>query len=157
MTLRLNKIRKNPGTFNKRKRVGRGIGSGMGKTSCRGGKGQKARSGVSLNGFEGGQNPVYLRLPKRGFNPHAPSKKYELTFRKISDLLQKGTIRDSDLIDLDYLRKLKICSSSIDSLVLIKKGELPGGLKIKLTVKKATKGALEYLESKGGVCTLVKD
>ena len=80
MSFTLNEIRDNPGARTKAKLLGRGIGSGLGKTSGKGGKGQTARSGVSLNGFEGGQNPIYRRLPKRGFKNIHATKKYELDF-----------------------------------------------------------------------------
>src|SRR4051812_8094411 len=103
MGIKLNQIKDNPGARTKKKLLGRGIGSGLGKTSGRGGKGQTARSGVALNGFEGGQNPIYRRLPKRGFvNIHAQSM-FELTFSCLNALIKAKKIDPSKPVDRDVL------------------------------------------------------
>ena len=95
----------NKGARKTKKRLGRGIGSGKGKTSGRGGKGQTARSGVSINGFEGGQNPIYRRLPKRGFvNIHAEPA-FEITFSKLNSSIHSGKIKIENLIDRESLIK----------------------------------------------------
>jgi len=101
---RLNELRDNPGARSESKTLGRGIGTGLGKTSGRGHKGQKARSGTPLNGFEGGQNPIYRRLPKRGFNSKAP-RTFLLTFRRVDQLLKQGLdVGDDKVINLALLK-----------------------------------------------------
>src|SRR4051812_27831732 len=100
MTLRLNEIRDNKGARHAPKCIGRGIGSGKGKTSGRGGKGQTARSGVSLNGFEGGQNPIYRRMPKRGFTNIHRVPLYELNFETLNRLVIAGKVDAKQPVDL---------------------------------------------------------
>ena len=108
----------------KRIRVGRGIGSGKGKTSGRGVKGQKSRSGVAIKSFEGGQMPLYRRLPKRGFNPLRKIKVAKLNLGQIQILLDKKKINSKDKINLDLLKKLKIVSKKHNKIKVLGSGEL---------------------------------
>ena len=105
-------------------RVGRGIGSGKGKTSGRGVKGQKSRSGVAIKSFEGGQMPLYRRLPKRGFNPLKKTKVAKLNLGQIQILLDKKKINSKDKINLDLLKKLKIVSKKHNKIKVLGSGEL---------------------------------
>ena len=149
MTIKLNEIKDNPGARTKKKLLGRGIGSGKGKTSGRGGKGQTARSGVALNGFEGGQNPIYRRLPKRGFvNIHAQTY-YELTFDKINTLIKNKKIDPSKPIDRDVLISSRAMKKWFDGISLIATGKLDQ--KITLEITRASKPAREVVEKLGGV------
>ena len=110
---------------NKKKiRVGRGIGSGKGKTSGRGHKGQKSRRGVAIKSFEGGQMPLYRRLPKRGFNPLKKTKVAKLNLGQIQILLDKKKINSKDKINLDLLKKLKIVSKKHNKIKVLGSGEL---------------------------------
>lgn len=148
MTFNLVNIKDNKGARKTRKVVGRGLGSGLGKTSGRGGKGQTARSGVSINGFEGGQTPIYRRLPKRGFvNIHA-TKLFELDFNKIDTLVKKGLINPADQIDLMILNKVGLVPNYYEGISLINNGKPQKGLKIAVT--RATKSAKESLEKASG-------
>lgn len=148
MTIKLNEIRDNDGARCEKKRLGRGIGSGLGKTSGRGGKGQTARSGVAINGFEGGQNPIYRRLPKRGFrNIHAQDL-YELTFAKINTAADAGLIKAGDTIDRDILIKIGFMKKWYDGISLVATGELKH--KFALEVTRATKSAQSQVEKLGG-------
>ena len=121
MTFTLNNIRDNKGARTKAKLLGRGIASGLGKTSGKGGKGQTARSGVSLNGFEGGQNPIYRRLPKRGFNNIHATKKYELIESLAHDILEM--ICSQDLISFARVEidKTKIYEDIYSCAVILEK------------------------------------
>lgn len=148
MSLRLNEIRDNQGARREKKRLGRGIGSGLGKTSGRGGKGQTARSGVAINGFEGGQTPIYRRLPKRGFkNIHAQSL-YELTFEKINVAIEANLIKVDETVDRDVLVKIGFMKKWYDGISLIATGELK--YKLALEVTRATKTALQQVGKLGG-------
>jgi large subunit ribosomal protein L15 len=148
---KLNTIKDNPGAREKKKLIGRGIGSGKGKTSGRGGKGQTARSGVAINGFEGGQNPIYRRLPKRGFKSHLKVPTFEMDFYAVQRYLDKGIIKEGDKIDRNFLIEKRIIAKSIESVVLLANGELTKKLNFALT--KATKKAKEIVESAGGTIT----
>lgn len=142
----LNKISDNLGARKKSKALGRGIGSGKGKTSARGGKGQTARSGVALNGFEGGQMPLYRRLPKRGFvNPF--SKKYEvINFDVIQELIDLKVIDPSD-VSHESLRAAGFFKGHAAKLKVLGQGELKQ--KIKLKSHAISKSALAILEKSG--------
>ncbi|MBA4249907.1 MAG: 50S ribosomal protein L15 [Candidatus Pelagibacter sp.] len=140
----LNTISDNPGAHVKRKVVGRGIGSGLGKTSGRGGKGQTARSGVAINGFEGGQTPLYRRLPKRGFTNIHALKVAEIDFVRLNSLVSKNIIKSGSDVDLFSLKQLNIVSKSAELLVLLNNGKPE--CKVNLTVSKASKGALAAVE-----------
>ena len=148
MTIKLNQIRDNLGARTKKKLLGRGIGSGLGKTSGRGGKGQTARSGVALNGFEGGQNPIYRRLPKRGFvNIHA-QKMFELTFDKINKLVKANKIDPSKPIDREVLISSRAMKKWYDGISLISTGKLDQ--KVNLEITRASASAKEAVERMGG-------
>ena len=118
MEMKLNNISDNKGARTKRKLLGRGIGSGLGKTSGRGGKGQSARSGYSINGFEGGQNPIYRRLPKRGFNNIHATKKYELDFDKVNLLIDNGLLKAGEKLDRELLVKVYMYQTYIQLMQL---------------------------------------
>jgi len=153
MGIKLNQIKDNAGARTKKKLLGRGIGSGLGKTSGRGGKGQTARSGVALNGFEGGQNPIYRRLPKRGFvNIHAQSL-FELTFDKINTLVKNKKIEPSQPIDREVLVACRVMKKWYQGISLIATGKLEN--KVNLEVTRASASAKETVEKLGGSVKLV--
>ena len=108
----------------KKMRVGRGVGSGKGKTSGRGVKGQKSRSGVAIKGFEGGQMPLFRRLPKRGFNTISKNKVAIFNLSKLQLLLDKKIITPSEKIDLNYLKKINLLNNSFNRLKILGDGEL---------------------------------
>ena len=108
----------------KKIRVGRGIGSGKGKTSGRGHKGQKSRSGVAIKSFEGGQMPLYRRLPKRGFNPIKKNKIGKINLGKIQYFVEQKSINNSDNINLEFLKKLKVINKNFDKLKILGFGEI---------------------------------
>lgn len=148
MTLKLNEIKDNLGARREKKRLGRGIGSGLGKTSGRGGKGQTARSGVAINGFEGGQNPIYRRLPKRGFNNIHAQTVYELTMEKLSEYIQSNKIDPTKVIDRELLLNLNLMKKWHDTISLI--GNAPLNHKVQLEITRATKSAQAIIEKAGG-------
>jgi len=148
MGIKLNQIKDNPGARTRKKLLGRGIGSGRGKTSGRGGKGQTARSGVALNGFEGGQNPIYRRLPKRGFvNIHAQPL-FELTFDKINALIKVKKIDPAKPINRDILVSAKAMKNWHQGISLIATGRLEQ--KITFEITRASSSAKEAVEKLGG-------
>ena len=141
--------------INKKKiRVGRGIGSGKGKTSGRGVKGQKSRSGVAIKSFEGGQMPLYRRLPKRGFNPIGKKNIAILNLDKIQSYLDKKNIKSSDLINSELLKKLRLINKNSNKLKILGSGDI----KVKLNIEAdlASKSAIEKLEKIGGSINLKK-
>ena len=150
--MKLNELRDNPGATKKRKRVGRGPGSGMGKTAGRGIKGQKSRSGVALNGYEGGQMPLYQRLPKRGFNK--PNRKafavvnLGLIQKFIDDkkIDAKGEITEDVLVESGLVRRKK------DGIRVLAKGDFSA--KAKISVTGASKSAIAAVEKAGGSLTV---
>jgi large subunit ribosomal protein L15 len=107
-------------------RVGRGIGSGKGKTSGRGVKGQKSRSGVAIKAFEGGQMPLYRRLPKRGFNPISRTNIAIMNLEKIQSFINEKTINPSDTINMELLKKLKLINKNSQKLKILGTGEIKG-------------------------------
>src|ERR1700760_2516044 len=127
---RLNELRDNPGANKPRVRVGRGIGSGVRKTSGRGGKGQKGRSGVAVNGFEGGQMPLHMRMPKRGFNSLNRKDFAEVNLWRIEQAIAAGKLDAKAAIDADVLVKAGVIRRVKDGVKLLGKGEL----KTKLTI-----------------------
>ena len=135
------------------KRRGRGSGSGLGKTAGRGVKGQKSRSGVSINGFEGGQMPIYRRLPKRGFKNHFKIKIQSISFTMINNIIEKYSL-DPSVIKEDELFNKKIFKRSKGSLKLLNIGE-PNKL-TNLEISYASKKAVEVLEKLGGKIKLTK-
>lgn len=151
MSLKLNTIRDRKGAMTVRKVLGRGIGSGLGKTSGRGGKGQTARSGVSLNGFEGGQMPIYRRVPQRGFKSRFV-KLYELHFRKIESLVKRGVLKEGQTVDVNFLIEQKIVSKGCPGISLISTGEAPA--KFNFVVTRVSKKAKELVEKAGGTVAI---
>jgi large subunit ribosomal protein L15 len=135
-------------------RVGRGIGSGKGKTCGRGVKGQKSRSGVAIKSFEGGQMPLYRRLPKRGFNPIVSGLIAILNLEKIQFYIDAKTIKTSDVINSDLLKKLKLINKNSTKLKILGNGNIKD--KINIEANFASKSALEKLEKIGGSIQLKK-
>jgi|TARA_B100002051_G_scaffold139549_1_gene132540 large subunit ribosomal protein L15 len=135
-------------------RVGRGIGSGKGKTSGRGVKGQKSRSGVSIKSFEGGQMPLYRRLPKRGFNPVSRNTIAILNLEKIQSYINKKTINSNDVINADLLKKLKIINKNSTKLKILGSGEIKD--KVNIEANLASKSAIDKLEKIGGSIQIKK-
>ena len=141
--------------INKKKiRVGRGIGSGKGKTSGRGVKGQKSRSGVAIKSFEGGQMPLYRRLPKRGFNPISTKQVATLNLDKIQSFIDKKKINLNDTLNSDLLKKLKIINKNSTKLKILGTGEIKS--KVNIQANLASKSAVEKLEKIGGSIQLKK-
>jgi len=141
-------IKDNKGARQKKKLLGRGIGSGKGKTCGRGGKGQTARSGVAINGFEGGQTPIYRRLPKRGFVNIHREEMYELTFQKINTVVKRHALKADQVIDRELLVKLGYMKPYLNKISLVSTGEAT--TKNPLSVARATKSAQEKA-SKAGI------
>ena len=135
-------------------RVGRGIGSGKGKTCGRGVKGQKSRSGVAIKSFEGGQMPLYRRLPKRGFNPISNDQIAILNLEKIQKFIDKKTINTKDILNSDLLKKLKIINKNSSKLKILGSGEIKN--KINIEANLASKSAIVKLEKIGGSIELKK-
>ena len=138
----------------KKIRVGRGIGSGKGKTSGRGVKGQKSRSGVAIKSFEGGQMPLYRRLPKRGFNPITKFKIAKINLEKIQTFIDQKTINSKDTINFDLLKKLKIINKNSEKLKILGTGEIKE--KINIEVDLISKSAKTKLEKAGGTILIKK-
>ena len=145
----------NRSKINKSKiRVGRGIGSGKGKTSGRGVKGQKSRSGVAIKSFEGGQMPLYRRLPKRGFNPIKREKITILNLDKIQSYLDKKSLKSSEIINSNLLKKLNLIDKNSNKLKILGSGVLKE--KINIEADLASKSAIDKLEKIGGSIQLKK-
>ena len=141
--------------INKKKiRVGRGIGSGKGKTSGRGVKGQKSRSGVSIKSFEGGQMPLYRRLPKRGFNPIKKNNIAILNLDKIQTFIDKKSIKTSEILNSNLLKKLKLINKRSSKLKILGSGEIKD--KINIEADLASKSAVVKLEKIGGSIQIKK-
>ena len=135
--------------INKKKiRVGRGIGSGRGKTSTRGHKGQKSRSGVAIKSFEGGQMPLYRRLPKRGFNSITKNEIAILNLEKIQSFIDNKYIKPSDMLNSELLKKLKLINKNSKKLKILGTGEIKE--KINIEADLVSKSALKKLEKIGG-------
>ena len=150
--MKLNEIRDNPGSSKDRIRVGRGIGSGKGKTSGKGVKGQKAREGVSLNGFEGGQLPIYRRLPKRGFTNIFRKEFAPINVGTLDRAIADGKLNASDPITEDTLRAAGLISGRrIDGVRLLARGEITHAVRI--TVAGASATAIEAVRKAGGEVT----
>ena len=135
-------------------RVGRGIGSGKGKTSGRGVKGQKSRSGVAIKSFDGGQMPLYRRLPKRGFNPVSKDNIAILNLDKIQSYIDKKNIKTSDILNSDLLKKLSLINKNSVKLKILGSGVIKD--KINIEADLASKSAVEKLEKIGGSIQLKK-
>ena len=130
----------------KKTRVGRGIGSGKGKTSGRGVKGQKSRSGVAIKSFEGGQMPLFRRLPKRGFNPISNSKIATLNLDKLQVLVEKNIVKTENTINLDFLIKNKLIKKTFNKLKILGNGDLKTKLNIEADfISKSAKSKLDKI------------
>jgi large subunit ribosomal protein L15 len=151
---KLNELAPAPGSTKNRMRVGRGPGSGKGKTAGRGVKGQKARSGVSIAGFEGGQMPLHMRMPKRGFNNPFAKEFAEVNLWRIEQAIAVGKLDAGQLIDADVLVKAGLVRRALDGVKLLGKGELKS--KINLTVYSASATARAAVEAAGGTLTTTK-
>jgi large subunit ribosomal protein L15 len=146
--MKLNELRDVDGATHSRKRVGRGIGSGKGKTSGRGVKGQSSRSGVAINGFEGGQMPIYRRLPKRGFkNPFAKSFN-EISVGKVQEAIDSGRLDGKKAVTIEALVEAGLIRRARDGVRLLGSGEIKS--KVSFDVAGASKSAIEKVEKAGG-------
>jgi len=153
--MKLNELRDNPGARLKSKRLGRGIGSGKGKTSGKGVKGQKAREGVALNGFEGGQLPIYRRLPKRGFKNIFRKEYAPVNLGALAKAIEAGRIDASQPIDEDALRKAGLVrGGKVAGVRLLATGEI--GRAITVTVSGASAAAVAAVQAAGGSVTTTK-
>ena len=150
--MKLTEIRDNPGARKGRVRVGRGIGSGKGKTAARGQKGQKARSGVAIKGFEGGQMPLHMRMPKRGFNNIFARDYAEVNTGMVQKFIDAGKLDAKKDIDEAALRAVGLVRGGKDGVRLLGKGEITA--KVKLVVTGASRGAIEAVEKAGGSVTV---
>ena len=139
---------------NKKIRPGRGIGSGKGKTSGRGHKGQKARSGVAIKSFEGGQMPLYRRLPKRGFNSIKKNNIAILNLQQLQKYISKGKLNSRNLINLSELKKNKILKDKIEKIKLLGNGDIKD--QINIEVDFISKSAKEKIEKSGSSIKLIK-
>jgi large subunit ribosomal protein L15 len=154
MTMKLNDLRDNPGARKKRMCVGRGIGSGKGKTCGRGVKGQKARSGkTGIRQFEGGQMPLHRRLPKRGFNNIFAKDYCEINLGRLQSAIEAGTVDGKKAIDYATLLEAGVVCKAVDGVRLLGKGEIKA--KIELTVAGASKSAVAAIEKAGGKVTII--
>ena len=152
--MRLNELRDNPNARKSRTRVGRGIGSGKGKTAGRGHKGQKSRSGVAIKGFEGGQMPIHMRLQKRGFNNFTRKDFAELTLGNLQNAITKGLIDKNNLITEVELNAAGIVKKSKAGIKLLNKGDLKD--KIEISLSKATKSCVKVIEELGGKVSILE-
>ena len=150
--MKLNEIRDNEGARKPRKRVARGIGSGSGKTAGRGQKGQKSRSGVAVHGFEGGQMPIYRRLPKRGFKNHFAKEFAVVNLDTLQKAIDAGKLKAED-ITVETLLSAGVISKKLDGVRLLGRGALT--VKVNVSVNSASKTAIAAVEKAGGVVKLV--
>ncbi|MHC5307115.1 50S ribosomal protein L15 [Bartonella sp. LJL80] len=146
--MKLNELRDQEGATKSRKRVGRGIGSGTGKTAGRGVKGQKSRSGVAINGFEGGQMPIYRRLPKRGFTNLFAKNFNEVSIGRVQEAIDAGKLDGTKPVDVAALKAAGILRREKDGVRLLSDGELK--TKVVFEVAGASKAAVEKVEKAGG-------
>jgi len=149
--MKLNELSPRAGSAKARTRVGRGVGSGKGKTGGRGVKGQKSRSGVALNGFEGGQMPIYMRLPKRGFRARGTKTHAWINLGKLSAAIEAGKL-DAGNITEETLIASGVVRRAKDGIRLLAKGDAPA--KAVITVTGASKAAIEAVEKAGGSVTV---
>jgi len=152
--MRLNELKDNPGSRKLRVRIGRGIGSGVGKTGGRGGKGQTARSGVRIGGFEGGQMPLHRRLPKRGFNKRNRKEWNEVSPARLQAAVEAGRLDAAAPVDVAALVNAGVVRRPLDGVRLLGGGELKAALK--LTVNHAAASAREAVEKAGGSVALIE-
>ena len=152
--MKLNELHDNPGATKRKKRIGRGVGSGMGKTGGRGIKGQKSRSGVAIKGFEGGQMPIYQRLPKRGFNNINAKTHAVVNLGLIQKFVDAGKIDAKEAITEESLVASGLVPRIKDGVRVLAKGEVTS--KLNITVTGASKAAVEAVEKAGGSLTVTK-
>ena len=151
--MKLNQIADRAGAHKKRVRIGRGIGSGVGKTGGRGGKGQTARSGVRIKGFEGGQMPLHRRLPKRGFNKPFPVKLNEINLDRIQQAIDAKLVDAKETVTVESLVKAGVIRRAKDGLRLLGRGELKA--KLAIEVHGASKSAVAAVEKAGGTVKIL--
>ncbi|MEL6373781.1 MAG: 50S ribosomal protein L15 [Pseudomonadota bacterium] len=152
--MRLNELKDKPGANKKKVRVGRGIGSGVGKTGGRGVKGQKSRSGVAIHAFEGGQMPLYRRLPKRGFTSRNRKDWNEVNLGRLQQAIDAGKFVAGDKVDAAKLVEAGVIRRALDGVRVLGEGELKAGLH--LTVNHVTATAKAAIEKAGGSVTLIE-
>ena len=150
--MKLHELRDNDGALQKKKRVGRGVGSGKGKTAGRGIKGQKSRSGVAINGYEGGQMPLYQRLPKGGFKQPNRQKYAVVNLGLIQKFVEAGKLDASAEISEDVLVASGLVRRKLDGVRILAKGDISA--KVKLSVTGASKSAIAAVEKAGGTLTV---
>jgi len=152
--MRLNEINDNEGARKRRVRIGRGIGSGVGKTGGRGGKGQTARSGVAVGGFEGGQMPLHRRLPKRGFNKFRPKDFNEINVGTLQKAVEEGKLKAGQSVDVATLIEAGILRRPKDGLRVLGTGELKS--KLSVTANGASASAKAAIENAGGSLKIIE-
>jgi large subunit ribosomal protein L15 len=152
--MRLNDIKDNPGARKNRVRIGRGIGSGVGKTGGRGGKGQTARTGVAIGGFEGGQMPLHRRLPKRGFKSINRKNWNEINVGALQQAIDEGKLKAGQSVDVTALVDVGILRRPKDGLRLLGSGEIKA--KLAITVNHATASAKAAIEKAGGSISVIE-
>lgn len=150
--MKLNELKDNEGARKERTRVGRGIGSGKGKTAGAGQKGQKSRSGVAIKGFEGGQMPIYRRLPKRGFNNPFKKQYGEVNLGILQKAVDNGVLAEGDTVTIAVLEEKGLARAKKDGVRLLGKGTLSA--KLTIEVSGASKAAIEAVEKAGGTVKL---
>lgn len=150
--MKLNQLSDNAGARKSRMRVGRGIGSGKGKTGGRGVKGQKSRSGVAIKGYEGGQMPIHMRLPKRGFNKPNRKKFAVVNIGKLQEAIDAGKLDAKTPLTEDALVECGLVRRKLDGIRLLGKGEIKAGVTVEVTG--ASKTAVEAVEKAGGTVTV---
>ena len=151
--MKLNEISDNPGALKSKKRLGRGIGSGKGKTAGRGVKGQKARTGVAVKGFEGGQMPMHRRLPKRGFRSLSRRELNEVNLDRIQAAVEAGKLESGKPIDIEALVASGVCSTARHGVKILGRGELTA--KLSFEVAGASKSAVAAIEKAGGAVKIL--
>jgi large subunit ribosomal protein L15 len=154
--MKLSDIADNAGSRKKRMRVGRGIGSGKGKTAGRGGKGQKGRSGVAINGFEGGQMPLHMRMPKRGFNVHRPARYNAVRLDRIQAYIDSGKLDHKGVIDAAALVKAGVIRRPLDGVRLVLGAAEFKAKKVSFNVVHASAGVVAAIEALGGKVDMPK-
>lgn len=152
--MKLNEIANRPGSMKTRKRVGRGIGSGLGKTGGRGVKGQKARSGVALGGYEGGQMPIHMRLPKRGFNSLNPKHYNIVSLGRVQSAIDAGKLDAKATVTAETLQAAGVVRRVKDGIRLLADGALKGT--VNFEIAGASKSAIDAVEKAGGKVTLIE-
>ncbi|MEQ9449709.1 MAG: 50S ribosomal protein L15, partial [Rhodospirillaceae bacterium] len=153
--MKLNELRNRPGATHRRKELGRGTGSGLGKTSGRGVKGQKARTGVAIKGFEGGQMPLFRRLPKRGFNAIGRRKFVPVNVGRLQAAVDAGRIDPGKDVTIEALVEAGVVRRAHDGLRLLGDGELKA--KLKIVAAHASKTALDAVEKAGGSVSVIEE